>query len=1015
MKHGLFSHKQAPSPQRIAKPAPAPSAPLLVNGKVTAQLKDVTIDTVLDIVGQGPFQRLGLATRLTGPATAIWTKGDINTLSVGATLQLSPSAIAVAGERPASGAIDGTYTQRNGAVDLRTLDLVLPASHLVAHGHLGAYPVNSPSDIAIDFHSHDLGEFDTVLRDLGYRREGKTGVAALPGTLAGQGDFTGTWAGSLIDPHLKANLKASNVSLELPPDSKDPLGKPRFVHLDDVEATGGYSASRISIERSQLTHGGATISVEGSLTAATLPGGKRGRPAFNSDSELDATVKASGVDPSELAPFLGQSMPFSGSLSGQVTTSGALHALDGSGWLQLDHGAFYGEPVDRVRAQGKIVGHQVQVSSLNIHNEAGTIAATGSYDLQSNRFQISAQGAQIDLSKVERLRQIGTPAAGTLQFSLSGSGTVDDPRIEAQGNVSGLALGGEPFGNLEISAHSSNHALLYDLNTHFQSASLTAHGETRLDADRTTQAKLDFSQFNIEGLLKTAHVPGLSGQSALAGTITVEGPLARPDQMRGDARLQTLAVTVAGVHLASQGPVHAALANSRVTLDPVHITGEDTDLSAQGSIDFNAGRRLDLAASGSINLKLAETLDPDLTASGVTTFQVEAHGPINNPGLRGRVDFQNASLALEDLPNSLSQLHGTLEFNQNRLEVRSLTAMTGGGLLSVSGYLAYQHGLFADLAVSGKGVRIRYPEGVSSLADAKLQLQGPQNNLLLSGNVTLTRFSVSPDLDIAGLAAQAGKVQPVVAQDAPSNHVRLDVRIQSSPQLNFQNAYAKLAGDVDLRLRGTLATPSLLGRVSITEGNATIAGTRYELQRGDITFTNPVRIEPAIDLNATARVEDYDITLGLHGSLNKMAVTYRSDPPLPEADVVALLALGRTESTQQIYGQQQQQVSANPTTEALLGGALNATVSSRVQKLFGAGAVKVDPNYLGVLGNSTTRITVEEQLSKYVTLTYATDVNTTAQQLLQAEIAINRHVSLLVARDESGVFSMVVKAVRRYR
>ena len=137
----------------------------------------------------------------------------------------------------------------------------------------------------------------------------------------------------------------------------------------------------------------------------------------------------------------------------------------------------------------------------------------------------------------------------------------------------------------------------------------------------------------------------------------------------------------------------------------------------------------------------------------------------------------------------------------------------------------------------------------------------------------------------------------------------------------------------------------MLGRVSITEGNATIAGTRYELQRGDITFTNPVRIEPAIDLNATARVEDYDITLGLHGTLSKMTVSYRSDPPLPEADVVALLALGRTENEQQIYGQQQEQVAANPTTEALLGGALNATVSSRVQKLFGAGSVKVDPNY----------------------------------------------------------------------
>ncbi|MGA7858555.1 MAG: translocation/assembly module TamB domain-containing protein, partial [Terracidiphilus sp.] len=220
---------------------------------------------------------------------------------------------------------------------------------------------------------------------------------------------------------------------------------------------------------------------------------------------------------------------------------------------------------------------------------------------------------------------------------------------------------------------------------------------------------------------------------------------------------------------------------------------------------------------------------------------------------------------------------------------------------------------------------------------------------------------------------------------------------------------------VDLRLRGTLATPSLLGRISIIEGSATIAGTRYDLQRGDITFTNPIRIQPSIDLNATAHVEDYDITLSLHGSPDNLSVSYRSDPPLPEADVVALLALGRTQNEQRIYTQQQEQVASNPTTDALLGGALNATVSSRVQRLFGAGSVKVDPNYLGVLGNSTTRITVEEQLGRNVTLTYATDVNTTAQQLLQAEVAINRHVSLLIARDESGVFSIVIKATRRYR
>ena len=108
---------------------------------------------------------------------------------------------------------------------------------------------------------------------------------------------------------------------------------------------------------------------------------------------------------------------------------------------------------------------------------------------------------------------------------------------------------------------------------------------------------------------------------------------------------------------------------------------------------------------------------------------MEAHGPLSNPDLRGRVEFQNGSLGLEDLPNGLSQLHGILEFNQNRLEVQSLTAMTGGGQLSVGGYLAYQHGIYADLTVTGKAVRIRYPEGVSSEADTTLQLGGTRSSL----------------------------------------------------------------------------------------------------------------------------------------------------------------------------------------------------------------------------------------------------------------------------------------------
>jgi translocation and assembly module TamB len=1000
---------QAPALQLNPHPVPVE---LHTNGRVNALFKDVALDTVLDLVSLPPYQRLGIDTRLNGPSTAVWNNGDVRTLSVAANFGLSAPARPAPGEAPATGAIDATYTHRDGAADLRKLELHLPNSQVEAHGHLGAYPISSPTGIAIAFNSHDLGEFNTLFRDLGLKRDNRVGTAALPVSLAGQTDFQGNWTGSLVDPHLAGTLQATNLTVEIPSTS---AAQPQLVHWDALEATGTYSAARISIDRSQLRHGEASINLDGTLTASGAASA-RGIPHFDSNSLLHAHLRASGVNVDDLQPFFSQRLPLTGILSAQVDSDGPIATLNGNGWVQIDKGTFYDEPVASMRAQGMIDAQQVvNVASLALGNAAGKVTGSGSYDLRSHQFQLDVKSNALDISKIKRLRDTGPEMDGNLGFSLSGLGTLDDPHLEARATLAKVTVCGEPFGDVNIQAHTANHSLIYDLTTRLEATELTAHGQTALNADKDTQATLNFSRFNVGALLKFTHISSLTGESALAGTVSLQGPLARPEALHGEARLNQMAMTIAGVHLHSEGAVHAALANSRISLDPIHITGDDTDVRLQGSLSIKDKRQLDFAASGTVNLKLAETIDPDLTASGTTTFKVEAHGPLQNPNLSGRVDFEDAALALEDLPNSLSQLHGTLEFNRDRLEVKSLTAMSGGGLLSVSGYLAYRNGLYADLSLKGKGIRIRYPQGVSSAADIALQLQGPQNNLLLSGGVMITRFTVNPEMDFVALASQANKSKLVPPANAPSNHVRLDVRIQSSPQLNFQNAYAKLAGDVDLRLRGTIASPSLLGRVSITEGSATIAGTRYELQRGEITFTNPVRIQPLIDLNATARVEDYDITLGLHGPFDQMSISYRSDPPLPEADVVALLALGRTQDQQRLYTQQQQQLASNPTTDALLGGALNATVSSRVQRLFGAGSVKVDPSHLGVLGNSTTRITVEEQLGKNLTLTYATNVDTTAQQLLQAEIAINRHVSLLVARDESGVFSMVVKATRRFR
>jgi translocation and assembly module TamB len=992
-----------------------PPSIIPVNGKVTANFKEVALDTLLDMTSPPSYRRLGLDARLNGPAVAVWTRGDGNTVAVNAQFGFSPSRQTPAGEVPTTGAIDATYAEHNGSVQVHKLEVHLPQSDLEAHGVLGAYPTASPSALTIDFHSRDLAEFDTALRSLGYTRNGKTGAAALPVSLAGQADFHGSWAGSLARPHIAGTVQATQLAFELPAGGSSTQ---QFLRFDSVSVSGSYSPSQIALQHAQLLRGAMQIELGGTLDSS--PGAMPGRESeLDANAVLHAHFDAANLEIADVQPLIaaegGPNLPITGTFNARIQADGPLRALTASGSAQMEQGSLYGEPVSGLRVQAALAGQLLKLTSATFNDAGGNISGSGTYDFKADRFHVDARAQNIDIARLDFVHTRSFDAAGKLAFSISGSGTLQDPRLECHATLSALTFGGQPFGTLEATAHSTGPTIEYIATTQLEQADLTLHGQTTLNGDYSTHAQLEFSRFNLGTLLRMAHMAEFNGESALAGTVSVDGPLAHPEQLHGEAQLHQLAFTISGVQLQGEGGLHATLAGGRIHLDPLHVTGENTDLHVQGDLSLQGAQQLDLATSGSIDLKLAEILDSDLTASGLTTFQVEAHGPLQHPNLQGRIDFQNGALSLEDLPNGLSQLHGSLEFNQNRLEVRNLTAMSGGGLLTVGGSLAYEHGIYADLTVTGKQVHIRYPEGVSSLADATFHLQGQQSNLFLSGNVLITRFSVSPDLDLAALATQANaSIGTIAPPDAPSNHVRLDVHIVSSPQLSFQNAFAKLAGDVDLSLRGTLASPSLLGRVSVTEGSALIAGTRYDLERGDITFTNPVRIEPVIDLSATAHVEDYDISLGLHGSPQKLAVSYRSDPPLPEADVVSLLALGHTANSQRLYTQQQEQALADP-TGALLGGALNATVSSRVQKLFGAGSVKVDPNYLGAFGNSTSRITVQEQFGRSVTLTYATDVNTTSQQLLQAEVAINRHVSVVVARDESGVFSMVIKATRRFR
>jgi translocation and assembly module TamB len=296
-------------------------------------------------------------------------------------------------------------------------------------------------------------------------------------------------------------------------------------------------------------------------------------------------------------------------------------------------------------------------------------------------------------------------------------------------------------------------------------------------------------------------------------------------------------------------------------------------------------------------------------------------------------------------------------------------------------------------------------------------LTGSSTSALLSGNVVVTKFSVTPGFDFAAYLEKSKQSVVLAHPNSLESRLKLDVHVTTTPELQMQTAMAKLSGSADLRVRGTADRPVIMGR-TVAEGEITFNGTKYHVDRADITFSNPARTEAIVDLQASTRVRDYDITVTLYGKTDALKPTWRSEPPLPEADVIALLALGRTQEESAAAAQSNSSFGfGGEASNLLISQALNSTVNSRLQRLFGASRIKIDPQGLASATNIVRgpQVTIEQQVASNISVTYSTNVSVASQQIIQVEYNISRNVSLVALRDQNGIVSFDIKIRQRKR
>lgn len=977
-----------------------------------------------------------LAGRASGEHKLVWTLGAFKDAVATGTLQVAmPSGLTAATRTLPADAEDRVRRRAatEGPFSPHIALAPLPISGRVVYAYDGHEVRFEPSEAATEesyvafegrtawgqasrmpFHvtSADWQESDRVLAGL------MTMVASptTPVPVDGVGTFDGVLLGALSAPRIEGGftgeqMRAWNVT---------------WGSLDgQVVIENSYAYVTKGVLRETL----GRMDVEGKFSL--------GYPRRDGGEEIDARVRATEWPLTDYrTAFELYDYPVFGAVNGDVHLYGKYEEPFGFGRMSLDRGTAYDEPFASMVASLRFEGPGVRLDGLEIQ-KAGTTITGAAYVGWDGTYSFNADGRRLAVDALDLTYFPTLPAiTGFADFSAVGSGTFDEPRYDVKVSVFDLFVGDEGIGQMTAQVALRGVTVLYGFDVASPRLAASGSGQFALTDAGEIEMTMRISDTSLDPYARVFQ-PSLSPYTSAigGGSVRVSGAVYRPDALHVTAAIDDLRVTLFDYQLQNRGTLQVALDGQTVTLGAFALTGDRTALELSGTVDL-ARDVVAIKATGEANLAVLQGVIPEVRGSGRATVAATIGGSTITPTVAGNATVTDGRLRSFAFPHALDAITGTIAFDASGVRLDGLRARLADGPVQFGGRIGLR-GLAVtdyDITLTGRDLRLRYPEGMRSLVDATLTVQGPVEAPVVGGSLLVRSAVWTPAFDAsgrvfggsgAGVAADAGGGPGVAgAVAAPSESgLRFDVRMVAPSTFRIENDLARIVASADLSLRGTLARPLVFGRAEIERGEVRFEGRRYLVSQGSLDFTNPTRIQPFFDIEAETRVrvpgQTYRVTLRIAGTTERLQPEFTSDPPLPPADVLSLLLSDATPAgdvevaSLRSPNQREQELLQARATRALTG-ALSAEVGKVVQETFGVDTFQITPllgdlsqQSAGLSVNPTARVTIGKRLSDRVYLTYARSLSSnTRDEIILLEYDQSDTLGWVLSRNEDGTFAL---------
>ena len=770
----------------------------------------------------------------------------------------------------------------------------------------------------------------------------------LQGTLSLQGGARGDLKG----PAARVMLQGENLAAQ---------GHP----IGDLKAELQFADGRLRLTPFALQNGDSNLNITGT---AQLLDPKTLAPL--KDPEFDLQVADGDVYLQDFIQGMTGRLALKGDLGGSFFHPQGTITLTGD---QLDLGV---QKLDGIQLESRLDGEKVHVEPFLIAMAPGENIRTDGWVSLQKRYDLRTHTDGVSLNRIGPLKDQDF-GNGKIAFNLAGQGSFEEPRLDGEITLFGVRI---------------NEQTLEDLKLEMEIQDQVARITGNLNFDLNAEYHLESRQFSLTAWFKETDLAPyfrLAGRDEMAGTITgrleANGNADAPEKIRASTDLSRLSISMEGTELIRTRDFQASFEEGRIALPENRLVLlEDGYLDLQGSGSLDGG--LSLAAQGNIPVRVAEAFAPDLTGfTGDIGLSARLEGSLEKPDIEADIVLKKIGLTVPELMQKLHDLNGRIQITQGAVTLNDIQGKLDDGRFSLGGSIElkdFQPGR-AKLEFSARTLPLQVPDTLNLLLNTDLTLEGTPDKSRLSGEVVLLDGLYYKDVklnllqkigDIGQRTRQTSAPRETEPIDAPYlKNLALDIAVQYRNPLMVDNNMALLSLKPALRIQGGLNQPRVSGRAEIAEGTISYQNTEFDVKKGVVDFVNPYRIEPSIDVAAVSDVRKWTITLHISGTPDNLNFKLSSDPPEEDADILSLLALGKT-TRELVKGDG----GGSRSPKELLTGIVSNKFQEDIKKSTG---LDVEFDYTEGEGGTNgeedaedeIRVTVGKELSRRVTVKYGVE------------------------------------------